>query len=232
MTFSEADSQYTLVKKQHLAGILSDQQFDEQLRSMMVLDDLGRWWAKSRENGAWHYYDALTEIWVTGAPPSAAPPTPPSSLPVQAAAQPPQYNSAGGAESPASATQSALPKWAAAKPAAGDAAPVSSATGAWPRADPLPSTAQGAPATAAQRPNAFGPIPELSSGMKILLYIFSLLVPILGVVLFFVYRHKPAAADRTAARAFLILGIASLVFSGMCITTFYLLEAAVANAIF
>ncbi len=61
--------------------------------------------------------------------------------------------------------------------------------------------------------------------MKVLFYILALLLPILGLILYFVYRNKPAQADRTAARAFLILGIASIVFSCMCSTTFFLLES-------
>jgi hypothetical protein len=52
----------------------------------------------------------------------------------------------------------------------------------------------------------------------------SLLVPLLGIVLFLVYYKKPARADRTAARVFLILGVLSLVFLGMCGLTFFLLE--------
>ena len=39
------------------------------VRTLMVLDDVGRWWAKSRENGAWHYYDATTDSWLPDAPP-------------------------------------------------------------------------------------------------------------------------------------------------------------------
>ena len=61
--------------------------------------------------------------------------------------------------------------------------------------------------------------------MKVLFYILVLLLPRPGLILYFVYRNKPAQADRTAARAFLILGIASIVFSCMCSTTFFLLES-------
>ena len=33
----------------------------------MVQDDEGRWWAKSRQTGQWHYYDGNT--WIQGTPP-------------------------------------------------------------------------------------------------------------------------------------------------------------------
>ena len=89
----------------------------------------------------------------------------------------------------------------------------------------LPSTSQGAPATSSYNPRDFGPIAELTGGIKVLFYILALLLPILGLILYFVYRNKPAQSDRTAARAFLILGIASIVFSCMCSTTFFLLES-------
>jgi RsiW-degrading membrane proteinase PrsW (M82 family) len=90
----------------------------------------------------------------------------------------------------------------------------------------LPGTAQGAPGTAGYSGREFSLLPELSSGMKVLFYILSLLLPVLGVILYFIYRKKPNAADRSAARVFLILGILSIVFSCMCSTTFYVLESA------
>jgi hypothetical protein len=34
---------------------------------MMVQDDEGRWWAKSRKTGDWHYYD--NNSWIQGTPP-------------------------------------------------------------------------------------------------------------------------------------------------------------------
>ena len=51
MTFAEADAQYEVIKQQYLAGALDDDQFEEQLHRLMVLDEAGLWWAKSRENG-------------------------------------------------------------------------------------------------------------------------------------------------------------------------------------
>ena len=57
----------------------------------------------------------------------------------------------------------------------------------------------------------FAPLPELRGSLKIVCLVLALLVPLAGFVLYFVYRHKPAGADRSAARTFLILGIVSLV---------------------
>jgi hypothetical protein len=58
--------------------------------------------------------------------------------------------------------------------------------------------------------------PELSSGLKVVFYILSFLVPIVGIVLFFVYRGKPAQQDRSAANLFLILGLISFGLSCVC----------------
>jgi hypothetical protein len=51
MDFREADRRYAELKRQYQAGSLSAQQLDEQRRQLLVLDDEGRWWAKSRESG-------------------------------------------------------------------------------------------------------------------------------------------------------------------------------------
>ncbi|HQY93321.1 hypothetical protein [Caldilinea sp.] len=58
--------------------------------------------------------------------------------------------------------------------------------------------------------------PELSPGLKVVFYILSFLVPIVGIVLFFVYRGKPTPQDQAAARLFLILGIISFGLSCLC----------------
>ena len=67
--------------------------------------------------------------------------------------------------------------------------------------------------------------PELSPGLKIVFYILSFLVPIVGIVLFFVYRGKPAAEDRAAARLFLILGVIAFALSCVCPFVFSILVA-------
>lgn len=58
--------------------------------------------------------------------------------------------------------------------------------------------------------------PELSPGLKVVFYILSFLVPLVGIVLFFVYRGKPAPEDRSAAQLFLILGAVSFGLSCLC----------------
>lgn len=241
MTFAEADAQYEVLKQQYLAGALDEEQFDERLHQLMVLDEAGLWWAKSRENGLWHYYDPSSGDWIAAVPPSNTPALPPPvSLPSKTAAEP-QANRPKAAEPrPSEANPSAagtgasdLPRWAAVKPAAGATSAAAGATATTAPAGRsaagaeavLPSTSQGAPATSSYSARDFGPIAELTGGMKVLFYILALLLPILGLILYFVYRNKPAQADRTAARAFLILGIASIVFSCMCSTTFFLLES-------
>lgn len=67
--------------------------------------------------------------------------------------------------------------------------------------------------------------PELSPGLKVVFYILSFLVPIVGIVLFFVYRSKPAPADQAAARLFLILGVIAFALSCVCPFIFSILVA-------
>ena len=91
-----------------------------------------------------------------------------------------------------------------------------------PSAAPPPVAPPSAPAPMAAEQQSYAPMPqsygatpygaaqaELSSGLKVIFYILSFLVPIVGIVLFFVYRNKPSEEDRSAARLFLILGIVS-----------------------
>ena len=72
--FREADRRYAELGRQHEAGIISDEEFDIQRRQLMVQDEEGRWWAKSRKTGEWNYHDGSS--WVRGTPPGYQPPPP------------------------------------------------------------------------------------------------------------------------------------------------------------
>jgi uncharacterized RDD family membrane protein YckC len=67
MNFKEADCRYAELKQQHYADTLSDEEFDALLKQIMVEDTEGRWWAKARTSGEWHYHDGST--WVQSTPP-------------------------------------------------------------------------------------------------------------------------------------------------------------------
>ena len=75
--FRDADGRYAELKRQLDAGTITTKEFDVQLRQLMVQDDEGRWWAKSRQTGEWNYHDG--SAWVRGTPPGYQPPrTPPA----------------------------------------------------------------------------------------------------------------------------------------------------------
>jgi hypothetical protein len=65
--FAEVDRRYEELKRQYDAGLINTEQFDEQLRALMIQDEQGRWWAKSRDTGAWSYHDGTR--WVASDPP-------------------------------------------------------------------------------------------------------------------------------------------------------------------
>jgi hypothetical protein len=65
--FREADRRYAELKRKLDAGTISNEEFDAQSRRLMVRDDEGRWWAKSRNTGVWNYHDG--NGWVRGTPP-------------------------------------------------------------------------------------------------------------------------------------------------------------------
>ncbi|HHW86364.1 MAG TPA: hypothetical protein GX400_09165 [Chloroflexi bacterium] len=182
MTFAEVERRYWELKQQFDAGDLGEAEFDDALRALMIQDDLGRWWAKARDSGQWHYYDAVMERWVSAPPPTAPPPTAP---PVMPPVMPTEHSAAPQSrEQGEIAAQSAQPaQWRA--------------------------TSQ----------------PELSTALKVIFYFVSFLVPIAGIVLFFVYRSKPAPEDRAAARLFLFLGIIAFVLVCVCPFVFSMLVA-------
>jgi len=184
MNFADVDRRYAELWQMYQSGALTAEQFDQQLHAMMIQDSLGRWWAKSRESGDWHYFDPTSNAWVKAQPPVAAPPSQPGALPAPAA----------------------------------QAAPAAAEAAAWAPA----RTAAPAPQSAFAAPEAGAP-PELGSGMKVIFYILSFVFGLVGIILFFVYRNKPAAADRSAARLFLLLGVLSLLLSCLCTVTYVVL---------
>ncbi len=185
MNFADVDRRYAELWQMYQSGALTAEQFDQQLHAMMIQDNLGRWWAKSRESGEWHYFDQASGAWVRATPPASAPPTLPAA--------------------PAAPAASWAPARTAGAAGTAGAAPVA----------PAPqelSYAQG-----------YAAAPELGSGMKVLFYILSFIFGLLGIILFFIYRNKPAAEDRSAARLFLLLGVLSLLLSCLCTVTYVVL---------
>ena len=67
MDFQEADRRYAEITQRQEAGDLTRVEFDEELKQLMVQDEEGRWWAKSRKTGEWHYHDGVA--WVKDTPP-------------------------------------------------------------------------------------------------------------------------------------------------------------------
>jgi hypothetical protein len=186
MTFAEVDQRYLALKQQFDAGDLSEEEFDDALRALMIQDELGRWWAKARDSGQWNYYDAVTQAWAPAAPPQS-----PSIMP----AAPPTRGLEQSVMSHSAESNMIQPQ--APQP-----------TAQW----------QGGPGSGALQP-------ELSPGLKVVFYILSFLVPIVGIVLFFVYRSKPAPADQAAARLFLVLGVIAFALSCVCPFIFSILVA-------
>jgi TIR domain len=82
VNFQEADRRYAEIKRRHEAGTLTDKEFDEQLKELMVQDQEDRWWVKSRTTGEWHYHDGTA--WIKD--------TPPGYEPIQAASRVPSHS--------------------------------------------------------------------------------------------------------------------------------------------
>jgi hypothetical protein len=61
-----------------------------------------------------------------------------------------------------------------------------------------------------------GGVPEVTPTLTIIFYVASFFVPLVGIILFFLYRSKPHPSDRKVANTALILGVVSLLLSCMC----------------
>jgi tetratricopeptide (TPR) repeat protein len=68
LTFEEADRRFAELWQGYYAGTLSAEQYDAQVRQLMLQDAEGRWWAKTPETGEWNRYDGHT--WIQDTPPA------------------------------------------------------------------------------------------------------------------------------------------------------------------
>lgn len=71
VNFQEADRRYIELTRQREAGLISDKEFDAQHQQLIVEDDEGRLWIKSRDTGEWRYRDGRG--WTRGTPPDYKP---------------------------------------------------------------------------------------------------------------------------------------------------------------
>lgn len=69
--FREVDRRYAELKQRQESGGLTQEEFDEQLKQLMVQDEEGRWWVKSRSAGEWYYHDGTD--WIKDMPPGYEP---------------------------------------------------------------------------------------------------------------------------------------------------------------
>lgn len=107
LTFQDIDRRYAELEGQYRSGMLSLEQFNAEVVTLMTRDEHGRWWTKRRGDGAWRVFDGSN--WVPGDPyATAATPQPaqaPADVPAPAAAQPVEHVAAQA--TPQSAAQAA-----------------------------------------------------------------------------------------------------------------------------
>ncbi len=66
MDFQAADRRYAELQWQRNSGTLDQEEFEAELEKLMVKDQQGRWWSKSKRTGEWHYFNGGT--WMPGTP--------------------------------------------------------------------------------------------------------------------------------------------------------------------
>lgn len=65
--FREVERKVNILRQRYQSGYLTREELQNELRSLMILDDDGRWWMLGLETNRWYYYDG--KDWVPAAPP-------------------------------------------------------------------------------------------------------------------------------------------------------------------
>lgn len=68
--YRHAEDEYFKLRGQFDTGRLTQEQFDEKLRALMIQDEQGRYWMLGADSGKWYFYDGAK--WVQGEPYTAA----------------------------------------------------------------------------------------------------------------------------------------------------------------
>ncbi len=99
--YRSAEDEYFKLRGQFDTGRLTQEQFDERLRELMIQDAQGRYWMLGADSGKWYYYDGTS--WVQGEPYAGATPPPLADVqarPVSSPASPPAPRSTSSPASP------------------------------------------------------------------------------------------------------------------------------------
>jgi hypothetical protein len=97
--YRHAEDEYFKLRGQFDTGRLSQEQFDEKLRALMLQDEQGRYWMLGADSGKWYYYDGTK--WVQGDPYPGASMPPPVVLAAMPASSPPPAAPASVSPAPA-----------------------------------------------------------------------------------------------------------------------------------
>jgi membrane peptidoglycan carboxypeptidase len=65
--FEQVESKVKVLRERYQAGYLTREQLQNELRSLMILGEDGRWWMLGLESDRWYYYDGRN--WVPDTPP-------------------------------------------------------------------------------------------------------------------------------------------------------------------
>lgn len=96
--FQRAEQEYYGLRGRLAAGRITQEQFEQSVRELMLQDAQGRYWVLGVESGKWHVYNGSD--WVPSDPPSSAASTPPTPPPAPQTSVPP-YAATGMVPPPA-----------------------------------------------------------------------------------------------------------------------------------
>jgi hypothetical protein len=97
--YQHAEEEYFKLRGQFDTGRLTQEQFDEKLRDLMIQDEQGRYWMLGADSGKWYFYDGTK--WVQSDPYPGASAPPPPVVPVE---EPPTSSPATARPSPPPST--------------------------------------------------------------------------------------------------------------------------------
>lgn len=188
MNFQQVDQQYTELRRSLDNGSITREAFEGQLQELMIQDG-GGWWSKAPDTGAWMFYNgtAWEQRNPPGYQPAVATPPPPNFGP--AAQQGGFQQGQGGFQQPNTFQQGQ----------GGFQQPNTNqgfGPGMQPQPGPMINPNQQQGAQIYNQPTG----KPIGQGMTIALYVLSFIIPLVGWVLFFMYRNKPFESDRKFAK--------------------------------
>jgi membrane peptidoglycan carboxypeptidase len=105
--FQQVERKVKVLRARYQAGYLTREQLQNELRSLMILGEDGRWWMLGLESDRWYYYDGRN--WIADTPPGYEQPVKGSAVPTETGMQEVAVDASAGPTGGQGLTEPATP---------------------------------------------------------------------------------------------------------------------------